>query len=131
MYVVPVTGLVNVIALAVEPLQYAALETGAIVVVGFTVIVNVRGVPSRPLKVGVTVIVATTGTVPVFVAANDGKLPVPEAASPIVRSLFVQENVVPSTGLVNAIAVVVEPLQYAASATGATVLVGLTVIVND
>jgi hypothetical protein len=70
-----------------------------------------KGVPTQPLAVGVTVIVAITGVVPALVAVNDGILPVPLAASPIVGSLFVQAKVAPASGLVNAIAVVVAPLQ--------------------
>jgi hypothetical protein len=73
------------------------------------VIVKVIGVPTQLLAVGVTVIVATTGVVPVFVAVNDGKLPVPEAANPIVRSLVVQEYVVPVTELLKIMALETEP----------------------
>jgi hypothetical protein len=38
------------------------------IVVGFTVIVKVDGVPMHPFAVGVTVIVAATGDVPVLLA---------------------------------------------------------------
>jgi hypothetical protein len=57
---------------------------------GLTVIVKVIGVPWHPFAVGVTVIVAITGTVPGLVAMNDGIESVPDAASPIEGSLFVQ-----------------------------------------
>ena len=87
------------------------MATGLTVGAGFTVIVKVKGVPAQPLAVGVTVIVAITGTVPGFVAVNDGIVPLPLAARPMVGSLFVQANVVPASGLVKAIAVVVAPLQ--------------------
>ncbi len=53
--------------------------------------VKVIGVPVHPLALGVTVIVATTGVVPVLVATNDGISPEPLAARPIEGSLFVQE----------------------------------------
>jgi hypothetical protein len=43
------------------------------------------------LKFGVTIIVAVTGTVPVFVAVKAGIFPDPEAASPIEVVLLVQE----------------------------------------
>jgi hypothetical protein len=95
-----------------------------------TVIVKVSGVPTQLLAVGVTVIVATTGAVPVFKAVNDGKLPLPEATSPIVGSLFVQVYVVPETRLVKVIALEVEPLQYSTSETVSTEGVGFTVMVN-
>jgi hypothetical protein len=36
------------------------------------------------VKCGVTMIVATTGAVPLFIAVNDGILPVPVAANPMV-----------------------------------------------
>src|SRR5450759_1345231 len=98
--------------LETEPLQYDTFETGTTVGVGLTVIVNVSGVPTQLLAVGVTVIVATTGVVPVFVAVKDGKLPIPEASNPIVRSLVVQEYVVPKTGLVKVMTLETEPLQY-------------------
>ena len=42
------------------------------------------------VKVGVTVIVATTGAVPVLVAINEAILPLPEAARPILVTSFVQ-----------------------------------------
>ena len=48
---------------------------------GLTVIVNVLAVPIQLavpfVKVGVTVIVAKIGVVPVFIAVNEGILPVP------------------------------------------------------
>ncbi len=61
-----------------------------ITAVGFTVIVNVLGVPVQPFAVGVTVIVATTGALPVLVAMKLAILPVPLAANPIDGALFVQ-----------------------------------------
>ena len=42
------------------------------------------------LKCGVTMIVATTGDVPVFVAVNVGIFPLPVAANPMLISLLVQ-----------------------------------------
>ncbi len=49
---------------------------------GFTVIVNVWGVPAqRPLK-GVTVIVATAGTLAALIAVNEAMLPLPLAPNP-------------------------------------------------
>ena len=65
------------------------MATGLTVGAGLTVIVKVRGAPTQLLAVGVTVIVAITGTAPALVAVNEGMLPVPLAASPIVGSLFV------------------------------------------
>jgi hypothetical protein len=76
-----------------------------------TVIVNDNGVPTHPFAVGVTVIVATTGAVPLLIAVNDGIFPVPLTANPIDGSLFVHVYVVPATGPVNVITNVVAPLQ--------------------
>jgi hypothetical protein len=62
--------------------------------VGLTVIVNVFVGPSQVLlpfvKWGVTMIVATTGALPGFVAANEGMLPLPIADNPIDGWSFVQ-----------------------------------------
>jgi hypothetical protein len=51
--------------------------------------VNVLGCPEHPSATGVTVIVATTGIVPVLIAMNDAILPVPFAPNPIEVVLFV------------------------------------------
>ena len=67
------------------------------VAVGLTVIVNVEGIPVHPFAVGVTVIVAAIGEVVALVAVNDGILPEPLAASPILVLLLVHVNVVPVT----------------------------------
>ena len=45
----------------------------------------------QPSNDGVTVTVAVTGAVPVFVAVKDGIFPVPLAARPIDGVLLVQE----------------------------------------
>jgi len=73
--------------------------------------VNTIDVPVHPLAVGVTVIVATTGAVPVLVAVNEGISPVPLVARPMDAALFVHANVVPDTGPLKTIAAVVAPLQ--------------------
>jgi len=61
---------------------------------GFTVMVKDFEGPAQaaePLvKVGVTTMVATTGTVPGLIAVKDGMLPVPEAGSPMEGAEFVQ-----------------------------------------
>ena len=69
-------------------MQYCTWLVGWITCpVGLTVIVNVFDGPLQlvpPLaKVGVTVMVATTGAVPVLMPVNDAMFPLPEAASPI------------------------------------------------
>jgi hypothetical protein len=95
------------------------------------VIVKTLGVPTHPFAVGVTVMVAISGAVPVFVAVNEGMTPVPFAANPTDGVSFVHEKVVPATGLPGLTKEVVAPLQYVASPTGLTVVVGYTVIVNE
>ncbi len=73
---------------------------------------KVLGGPVHELAVGVTVIVAEIGAVPVLVAVNDGiKSVVPLAPSPIFVLLLVHVNVVPLTGLVKKIEEVLAPLQ--------------------
>ena len=58
--------------------------------VGFTVMVNETGVPEQPSAVGVTVMVAVTGTFVIFLAVKALISPVPLAANPIDVSLLVQ-----------------------------------------
>ena len=65
---------------------------------GFTVIVNVCDGPLQmtvpPVKVGVTVIVATTGEVVVLMAVKDAIFPVPPDAKPMLGVLLLHEYVV-------------------------------------
>lgn len=93
--VVPAVAVVaKLTALLLAPLQITWLLTALTTPVGLTVIVKVREVPAQVVvpvvTEGVTVMVATTGAVPVFSAVNEAMLPVPEAASPIVGALLVQ-----------------------------------------
>ena len=74
---------------------------------GLTVIVKIKGVPGHPLTVGIMVTFEVTGDVVLLVAVKEGILPVPEAARPIVGSLFVHAKVAPAPdGLVTAVIVV-------------------------
>ena len=77
---------------------------------GFTVIVNVCGVPRQPDADGVTVMVAITGAVVKLVAVKDPISPVPLAASPIEVLLFVQVKVVLLTAPLNIMKAVTAPL---------------------
>jgi hypothetical protein len=52
--------------------------------VGFTVMENVRAVPLQPAAAGVTIIFPTAGAPLLLVPVNDGMLPVPPLARPIV-----------------------------------------------
>lgn len=91
--VVPATLLVRA-TLVVLPLQIVVGLTVDTFGVGFTVIVNVCGAPvhvTEPLvKLGVTVMVAVTGVVPVFVAVKEAMFPVPVAGSPMPVAELVQ-----------------------------------------
>jgi hypothetical protein len=49
---------------------------------GFTVTVNVLGVPTHPLAVGVTVTTAVTGALPPLAAVKVGMSPVPLVPKP-------------------------------------------------
>ena len=77
-------------------------------------------------------IVATTGAVPGFVATNEGILPLPFAANPIVGWLFVQVYVVtpPVLTVAKATVVVLSPLQTTSLTGCSTSAVGLTVTVR-
>jgi hypothetical protein len=89
--VVPVVVLLNVNALWVAPLQSVWLPGTITLGVGFTVIVKFCDVPTQPLAVGVTVIVAVTGELPLLAAVNEAMvLPVPLPARPMDVVLFDQ-----------------------------------------
>jgi hypothetical protein len=87
-----------------------AADVNTIVGVGFTVIVYVLAVPVHSPIVGVTVIVAVIAAPVKFVAVNDAMSPVPDAAIPIVGSLFVHVNVAPAGVLANAVPATTPPL---------------------
>ena len=73
--------------------------------------VKVLGVPTQPLAVGVTVIVAITVAVLALVAVKEGMSPVPLPARPMDGVLLTQAKVVPATGPEIGMADVVAPLQ--------------------
>lgn len=110
----------------VAPSQTAWSAGSVTVGSGLTVMVKVCGVPGQPDIVGVTVIVATTGVVPAFVAVNAAILPVPLAAKPMLGVLFVQLKVAPAVPL-KVTAVVFAPAQTIWSVGSVTVGVGVTV----
>ena len=131
--VVPVTLLPKAGGVTEMPLQYTWLAM-VTVGIGFTVMVNVCGVPVQvvpPLVYeGVTVMVATTGALPVLVAVNEAMLPLPLAARPMLGALLVQLYTVPVTVPLKLMAAVAVPLQRTWLATAFTVGVGFTVMVN-
>jgi hypothetical protein len=129
-YTVPVTLPLKFTALVAVPLHLAWSLIFATVGVGLTVIVNKSAGPVQPLADGVTIIVATSGAVPLLTAANEGTSPIPVAASPIDVLLLVQLKVVPATGPLTVTCVVAAPLQTAWSAIAFTIGVGFTVIVR-
>ena len=69
-------------------------------------------VPEQLFAVGVIVIVALIGKLVPLVAVKDGTMSDPLAANPIEVLLFVQVKLVPETGPVNIVALVIVPLQY-------------------
>jgi hypothetical protein len=96
------------------------------------VIVYVAGGPGQlagAALVGVTVIVAVTGALVVFIPVKEAISPVPFAASPIVVFEFVQVYVAPAGTLVKFVAGTDAPLQYELFAGTVTVGVGLIVMV--
>jgi hypothetical protein len=74
--------------------------------------------------IGVTVIVAVTGTSVALVATKDGILPIPLAPRPIEVVLFVHEYVVPATAPLNTTGAVDVPVHTVWFETGSTVGVG-------
>ena len=96
---------------------------------GLTVIVYRKGFPAHPFRNGVTRMVAVTGDVPLFVAVNPGRFPLPPAPRPIDVFEFVQVYVVPGILLLNAEAITVPP-EHTATFEGTTALgSGFTVMV--
>lgn len=51
--------------------------------------VKVSAVPGHPSALGVAVMLAVTGDVPVFTAVKEAMFPLPDAANPMDGSLFV------------------------------------------
>ena len=80
----------KVMAVVEAPAQSVWLATVFTVGRGFTVMVNVVGVPGQPFAVGVTVMVAVVAIVPGLVAVNEAMLPTPVTPNPIPGLLFVQ-----------------------------------------
>jgi hypothetical protein len=99
------------------------------VAVGFTVMVKVSTVPTHPLAVGVTEMLAVIGPFVPLVGVNAGIFPEPLAASPIAGLLFVQAKVVPATGPEKLMPENGAALHKVKSATVFTVAVGCTVMV--
>ena len=81
------------------------------VVVGYTVMLKLSGVPTQPLAVGVTVMVATSVEVVLLEATKEAMFPFPLPARPMEGLLFDQLKVVPTTGLLRLMAAVLSPLQ--------------------
>lgn len=134
LYTVPGTDPVKLTAAVVDPLQTNWSAGWLTLAVGFTVMVNVVAVPEQlmpPLvNVGVTVIVAVTGVLPVLIAINDGMALAPLAPRPIEVLLLVQLYTVPAKGPVKVTAVVAAPAHTVWFATVFTAGVGFTVMVN-
>ena len=92
--------------------------------------VKVVGVPRHPFAFGITVIVAITGDIPVFVVVKLGMLPLPEAAKPIDGASFVQSKVVPFALPVKVIVPLPMPLHFTILVIELTFGRGFTVILN-
>jgi len=86
----PVLGLVKLITAVGVPLHNTWLATGFTIGVGFTVMVNVTGVPGQTPNTGVTVMCAVIGPLVALVVTNGSISPVPLAARPMPVLLFVQ-----------------------------------------
>ncbi len=131
-YPVPVP--VKVIDPAGLPLHTTCELTLLAAGVGFTVMVKLSGVPVQPtpepVYVGLTVIVAVDGIVPVLTAVKDPILPVPLPVSPIEVFEFVHVYTVPGTLPLKVIAPVLAPLHTTWLETVFTTGLGFTVMVK-
>jgi hypothetical protein len=72
------------------PLHLAWLAGWFTIGAGLTVMVKDTGVPTQPVIVGVTCIVAVIGSSVALFAVNEAILPFPLAPNPIAGLLFVQ-----------------------------------------
>jgi len=80
----------------VSPLHTVISEGTTAAGVGLTVMVNVVSLPVQLFAEGVKVMVAVTGTVPVFIAVKDAIVPVPEAPRPIDVFELLQATTLPN-----------------------------------
>lgn len=133
LYTVPATGPVK-FTVKVAPAHTRWSATGFTDGTGLTVIVKVTGVPEQltpPLVyTGVTVIVATCGTLVTLVAIKLGIFPSAPAPRPMLVLLLVQLYSVPGTDPIKITGAVGEPWHNTWLAGWLTVGVGLTVIVK-
>ena len=99
--------------------------------VGYTVILNVMGVPAQPSSDGITVIMPViSALVALAGAVHDGIFPEPEVPSPMAVLLLVHVYVVPGILAVNAGMLIRSPGQTATDAMGFATGVGKTVTVK-
>lgn len=132
LYTVPATAPVKITAFVAVPLHNICSNTAFTVGIGFTVMVNVIGLPVQvvpPLVyLGVTVMVPVNGA-PVVLVDTKFRLPAPLAARPMAGLLLVQLYTVPATGPLKAW-VTVAPAHTVWFATAFTDGIGFTVMVN-
>ena len=86
----PLTAPLKLRSPVAKPLHTASLPGTITVGVGFTVSVKLCVKPGQPFAEGNTVISAVTGDVPLLVTVNDGILPAPVDARPIVALSLIQ-----------------------------------------
>jgi hypothetical protein len=98
--------------------------------VGLIVIRKVLAFPVHPFAIGVTVTLATIAERLLLLAEKGPMPPVSADASPMPGWVFVQGYMVPVTGPVNVIVVVVSPLQKLWAEVVLTEGLGFTVIVK-
>jgi hypothetical protein len=124
------TGLETAVNDAVTLLQKVWFAMGLTVGVGFTVIEYVNGVPMQALAVGVIVMAAFIGEIPLLVAVNAGMFPVPVAARPMAVLVLDHVNVAPPpAGLETVVTGTPVVLHHAWSGIMLTVGEGFTVMV--
>lgn len=97
---------------------------------GFTMIWKDTVDPSQPSKDGVTLMVAVTGKVPLFIAVKEGIFPVPPAARPMDGVLFTHVYTLAGLLPVKVTASVASPLQTVCGGVASTYGNGFTVTVT-
>ena len=92
--------------------------------------IYVFAVPAQLFLLGVTVMVALTGLSVLFIAVNDGTLPVPDAVKPMAVFEFDQPKLTPPGVPVKLFEGIIAPSSTVISGMEFTVPTGLTVTVN-
>jgi hypothetical protein len=129
--VVPVTELTKPSGVIKLPLQTKMLDIGVSVATGFTVIENTMVAPEQVLESADTDKKDVIGTIEILDDVKAGMLPVPVKGARPMDAVAVHEITDPATDGLKMVPPTDAALQIVRSATGGSVGVGFTVIVNE